>query len=118
MILTECVIAMSILVLLLSGFWYSLATFRSFNHIQMTRLRCTAAAEAQLDSLTATGEEIDDATIQKLWPGVTLHMTRTAGEGQWKGLEQLAVHATADAAGKNIRMDFLRYLHPTAGRAK
>jgi len=118
LILTECVIAVSILILLLSGFWYSLATFRAFNHIQMTRLRCTAAAEAQLDSLTATGEEIDGATVQTLWPGVTLHVTRTVGEGQWKGLEQLAIQATAEAAGKNVRMDFSRYLHPIAGRAK
>jgi type II secretory pathway pseudopilin PulG len=115
---TECLIAMTILGMLLVGFWYSLSACRTFNHIQMARLRCTAAAEAQLDSLTATGRAMDDATIQKLWPGVKLYVTRTPGENKWIGLTRLHVRADAVTQGRDVRMDFSRYISPSAGRGK
>ncbi|MBN1554414.1 MAG: hypothetical protein JXA11_06690 [Phycisphaerae bacterium] len=117
-ILTECIVALTLLGLLLTGFWYSLGTFRTFSRIQITRLRCTAAAEAQLDSLTATGQPINDETIQKLWPGVSLHVKRSAGQGKWKDKTFLAVHAEAETDGRTIRVDFSRYVATNQGRTR
>ncbi len=56
-----------------------------------------AAAEAQLDSLTATGRPIDDTQLKRLWPDVEVVTDRTPGVAPWDGLELVRIAATGRA---------------------
>jgi hypothetical protein len=99
------------------GFWFTVSTYRTINSLQMARLRCTAAAQAQLDSWTATGEMLDDQFVETHWPGVTLTTTRTPGKKAWAGLIRTSVCARTDIKGRMITLKFTRYLPAPIGGA-
>jgi hypothetical protein len=90
----------------------------ALNEAHLERQRCILAAEAQLDSLTATGQALDPAEVERCWPGVRTEVLRRAGEGAWEGLPLATVSATATvpASGREIRVELSRYLPAEGGR--
>ncbi len=109
-LLTEIIIALSILGLLLGGLGVSLAGFARFNRYQLTRQQCVAAAQAQLESIAATGQPIPAEDIARLWPGLTVAIKETAGAGQWQGLTLVQATASDKGRRRNIQVQLSRYV--------
>ena len=111
-LVTETIIAIVLLGLILAGLGVSTTGLTRFNRYQWARQQCTAAAQAQLDSLTATGRPLNDQALARLWPDVTLTADLTPGEGQWDGLELLEVSATTDTHPRQATVRLGRYVRP------
>ena len=109
-LLTEIIVAMGLLGLLLAGLALSLHGMAKFNRYQLIRQRCIAAAQAQLDSITTTGEPIGEEDVERLWPGLRLSVKRSPGAGQWQGLERLEVTASGKSFRKDIHIRLSRYI--------
>ena len=56
--IAEIVVALVVLGMVMAGLPLSLQTFAKLNRCQWMRRHCIAAAQAQLDSITVTGEAI------------------------------------------------------------
>ncbi|UCD56051.1 MAG: hypothetical protein JSV16_09365 [Candidatus Hydrogenedentota bacterium] len=109
-LLTEVIVAMGLLGLLLAGMALSLHTMAKFNRYQLIRQRCIAAAQAQLDSIAATGEPIGDEDIKRLWPGLGVSVRRSPGTDQWRGLELIEVTASGKSFRKDVTIRLSRYI--------
>lgn len=109
-ILIELITAMFLMGLMLAMLAVSLDGYARFNDYLLTRQRCTAAAEAQLDSITVTGEVINSETMKRLWPNVRTSIEKSDGAGQWKGLELVTVIADAKSRRKNVNITLSRYI--------
>jgi type II secretory pathway pseudopilin PulG len=109
-LLTETIVAMSLLGLLLAGLALSLFGLAKFNRYQLVRQRCIAAAQAQIDSIATTGRPISDEDISRLWPGLSVSVKKMPGTGQWKGMERLVVTAGDRVFHKNVMIQLSRYV--------
>jgi type II secretory pathway pseudopilin PulG len=109
-LMTEVIVALSLLGLLLAGLALSLHGLAKFNRYQLIRQRCIAAAQAQLDSIVTTGEPIGDEDVQRLWPGLRLSVRRSPGTGQWQSMERLDVTASGKSFRKDIKIRLSRYV--------
>jgi type II secretory pathway pseudopilin PulG len=117
-LLTETIVALSLLGLLLAGLALSLHGMAKFNRYQLIRQRCIAAAQAQLDSIAATGELISDEDVQRLWPGLSVSVRRSPGAGQWQGLERLEVTAGGKSFRKDVTIRLSRYIQADPSSAE
>jgi len=108
----EIIVVFAVLGSILFAMAVSLHGFGKFNRYQMVRQRCIAAAQAQLDSITARHEFIKDADLERLWPGVSVALERSQGTGQWKGLELVRATAKAKAGQKQTMVVLSRYVLP------
>ena len=111
-IMTELIVALTLLGLIFAGLALSAHGFGVFNRHQWARQQCIAAAQAQLDSLTARGALIEPQTAERLWPRVTLAIDRKPGIGQWEGLSRVQVTATSQAGPRKVKVELVRYLQP------
>ena len=111
-VFADTIIGLVLLVILLGGWTMTQSALGTFNQYQLARRHCLQAAEAQMDSLTATGRPIEQDQLQRLWPGVTVTIDRTAGQGDWAGLTLLKVSAGASSAGKPVKVELCRYVAP------
>jgi hypothetical protein len=102
----DLIVATSLLGLIIMVLTVSLVRFARFNHYQWARQRCTAAALAQLDCLTATASLIDAKELERLWPGVDVAVERTPAEAPWEGLDRVQV----TAATKRTTVRLTRYV--------
>ena len=109
-LLTEMIVAGTILGLITGVLALSLYTFSRFNHYQLITQHCIAAAQAQLDSITATGKPIPDEDFQRLWPKLTISVERSAGTGQWEDMNLAKVTATGQSYRKKIEIQVSRYV--------
>ena len=66
--LMEIIIAVFLLGVLITAFTLSLSGFARFNRFQLVRQQCVSAAQAELDSIAATGEPIPEEDMKRLWP--------------------------------------------------
>ena len=107
---TEVAIALTILGILLIGLALSLDAFRRFNHYQLVKQRCIAAAQAQLDSIAATGESIRDEDFKRLWPKLSVSIKKSAGTGQWEGMKLVRVTASGKSLDKEVKVKLSRYV--------
>ena len=107
--LTELIISLAILAIISTGVYMSVNTFRHVNHYHHARQRCLAASQGQLDSLTVRGEPLSDEQIARMWPGVTVTVEETAGQGQWQGMKLINVTAQTDTIGKAVKIQQRRY---------
>jgi len=114
----ELVVAMALLGVVLAGLTVSMNGFALVNDCQWARQRCTAAAQAQIDSLIATGRQIERPEIQRLWPRVEVRVDRSPGAGPWDGLELLQVTASAQAGPRKVAVHLARYLPRGPATAK
>ncbi|MHC4541859.1 MAG: type IV pilus modification PilV family protein [Planctomycetota bacterium] len=117
-ILTEIIVALAVLGMVLAGLAMSLHGFAKFNRYQLIRQRCIAAAQAQLDSIAATGRPIGDEDLSRLWPGLTVSVKQSPGEGQWGELEFVEVTASGKSYRKDVNIKLSRYMRPDGSSAE
>ena len=108
--LTEMIVAATLLATLLVGLALSLHGFARFNRYQLVRQRCIAAAQAELDSITATGTPIGDEDFKHLWPKLTVSIKSSPGTGQWQGLKLIEVTANGKSFRKEVKVQLSRYV--------
>jgi len=113
-LLTEMIVVAGIVTLLLSGLAMSLRGLAGFNRYQLTRQRCIAAAQAQLDSLGATGRPIPPGKIRQLWPDLSTTVAISPGSGQWDGLQLVTVTAVGKSFGRKVTVELARYVPGSA----
>jgi len=111
-LLIELTVSLAVLGILLTCLVVSLYGFKTFNHYQLTRQRCTSAAQAQIDSITVTGRQISKEDLDHLWPGVTISIEQSDGTEQWKGLKLIKARATAGSFTKTVTIELSRYILP------
>ena len=112
--LADFLTATALLGLIITIMAASTSAFSKFNQYQWARQRCTAAALAQLDGITATGSPIEAQELRRLWPQVTVSVDRSPADGPWTGLE--LVQVTAAAGQTKVRL--VRYIRPQPAVAK
>ncbi len=110
----ELIVSMALLGLIITGLAVSMNGFSMVNDYQWARQRCTAAAEAQLESIVATGHLIEPQELQRLWAGVDVVTEKTPGTAPWEGLELIRVTATAQPGSKRVTVHLARYVGPTS----
>jgi type II secretory pathway pseudopilin PulG len=108
--LTEMIVAVTLLATLLVGLALSLYGFARFNRYQLIRQRCIAAAQAQLDSITTMGKPIDDEDFKRLWPKLGVKIKKSAGTGQWQGMKLVEVTANGMSFSKEVKVQLARYV--------
>ncbi len=114
-LLTELIVSITVVGLIVIGLAVSMQGAAAFNRYQWSRPQCVAAARAQLDCLTATGTFLPEEQMQRLWPKVTVTVARSAGQGQWAGLELVQATATMRVTPHPTEVRLARYVQP-AGR--
>ena len=108
--LAELIVALTILGVILVGLAVSLDGFAMFNHYQLVRQRCVAAAQAQLDSINATGRQISEEAFGKLWPKLAFSVEKRPGEGQWVGSSLVRVTVSGPSTNHKARVTLSRYV--------
>ncbi len=109
-LLTEVIVAISVLGFLIVAFALSLSGFARFNRFQLVRQQCTAAAQAQLDSIATTGKPIPDEEFQRLWPKLSISIKQSDGTGQWQGLNLVKVEASGMGFSQPVKVQLSRYM--------
>jgi type II secretory pathway pseudopilin PulG len=109
-LMTEVIVAISLLGLILAGLALSLSGLARFNRYQLVRQRCIAAAEAQIDSVAATGKPVADDEFKQLWPKVTVSVKRSPGTGQWRDMELVEVTTNGISYHKEVKIKLARYI--------
>jgi len=115
-LLTELTVALTILGILLASLSLSLNGFRRLNHYQLARQRCTAAAQAQLDSIVVTGQAIPEEDFNRLWPQLSFSIEQSDGCGQWEGLKLVTVKTQVGSFGRDVEVRLNRYILGKAGQ--
>jgi len=109
-LLTELIVAFSVLGILLVALVLLLDGFRRFNHYQLVRQHCIAAAQAQLDSIMATGNPVRDELAKQLWPKLDISLQQAPGTGQWKALKLVEVTAEGKSLNRKVKVKLCRYI--------
>jgi type II secretory pathway pseudopilin PulG len=109
-LIAEMVMAFAILGILTVGLAVSLNAFSRFNGYQMVRQRCIAAGVAQLESISVTGEPIEDEDFKRLWPGIDVSFEKSGGTGQWQGTELLKVTTSGKSYRRKVEVQLSRYI--------
>jgi hypothetical protein len=109
-LLTEIIVSIAVLGVLILAFTVSLNGFGRFNRVQLVRQQCTAAAQAQLDSIAATGKPIPDEDFKRLWPRLSVSIKQSDGIGQWQGLKLLEVETGGMAFSHPVKIQLYRYM--------
>jgi len=107
---TEFIVGLSVLGVILFCFALSLSGFRRINHFQLVRQRCISAAMAELDSISATGKEINEKDFKRLWPNMDVSINQSNGIGQWEGLLFVKVKTKAKSFNRTVEIDLSRYI--------
>ena len=110
-IFTELIVALTVLGMILAGLAISLYGFSKFNRYLLTKQHCICAAEAVLDSITATGYPIGKEDIQRLWPDVNITTLTIDGQGQWDGLKLIKATGIGKISRKEVKVELSRYIH-------
>jgi len=106
----EMMAALAVMGVLLVGFAVSLNGFRRFNHYQLVRQRCIAAAQAHLDSITERGKPLNDEDFKRLWPKLTVSVQESPGVDQWQGLKLAEVAVHGRSFNKRVQVKLSRYI--------
>jgi len=109
-LLTELIVALTILGMLFIVLASSLYGFAKFNRYQLVRQRCISAAQAQLDSIAVTGKPIPDQDFKRLWPRLTVSVHQSPGTGQWEGMKLVSVTARGGSFNKEVEVQLHRYI--------
>jgi len=102
--------ALGVMGVLLTLLALSLHGFAQFNHYQLVRQSCIAAAQAQIDSIAVTGEPIAEEDFTRLWPNLNVSTNKSPGTGQWLGTELVEVTATGKSFRKEVKIEMARYI--------
>jgi type II secretory pathway pseudopilin PulG len=118
-LLAEIIVSLTVMAMLLAGVAFSLNGIARFNRYQLIRQQCIAAAQAQLDSLTATGKPIEDGDFSRIWPGLSVFIEKSAGQGQWEGTQLVKITTSGKYLRKQVTIELSRYFsrdEPSAER--
>jgi hypothetical protein len=106
----ETIVSLGLLVMLLGGYAMFQASAARANGLMLARQACLLAAEAQLDSVAATGRALAADEAISLWPGVRVSVRREAGRGQWQGFTLVRAVAETRRLGASQRVELSRYV--------
>ena len=106
----EMAVALTITAMLLAGVAFTMNGIAKFNHYQLVRQRCIAAAQAELDSLTATGKLIKDEDFSRIWPQLSVSIEKSAGQGQWQAAQLVKVTTSGKYLRKQVIIELSRYI--------
>jgi len=106
----EIAVSLTVIAMLLAGVAFSMNGIVKFNHYQLVRQQCIAAAQAELDSLTATGEPIKDEDFNRVWPQLNVSIEKSAGNGQWQSIELVKVTTSGKYLRKQVTIELSRYI--------
>jgi hypothetical protein len=109
-LLTEIIVALTVLATLLAGMAFSLNGLAKFNRYQLIRQQCIAAAQAELDCLTSTGKPIKDEDFSRIWPGLSVSIEKSDGQGQWQGIQLVKVRTNGKYLRKHVTVELSRYV--------
>ncbi|MDT8303069.1 MAG: type II secretion system protein [Sedimentisphaerales bacterium] len=109
-LLTEVIVAAGVLGIILVALALSMYGFAKFNRFQLVRQQCTAAAQAELESITTTGKPIPDEDFKRLWPRLDVNIKSSAGTGQWQGLSLVEVTTNGMSYTKEVKVSLARYV--------
>lgn len=109
-LVTEMTVALTVLGILLVGFALALHSFATFNRYQLVRQRCIAASQAELDSIAATGKPVSAEDFEQLWPMLSVSIKKSAGTGQWKGMELVEVTTKGKSFRNEVKVRLSRYI--------
>ena len=109
-LMTEMIVAFTVMAMLISGLALSMNGLAKFNRYQLVRQQCIAAAQAELDSLTATGKPIEDEDVRRIWPQISVSIEKSDGDDQWKGMELVNVTASGKSFRKEVKIELSRYI--------
>jgi type II secretory pathway pseudopilin PulG len=109
-IFAEIAVSLTVMAMLLAGVAFSLNGMAKFNRYQLVRQQCIAAAQAELDSLTATGEAIENGEFNRIWPRLSVSIEKTAGQGQWQGAQLVKVTTSGRYLRKHVTIELSRYI--------
>ncbi len=108
--MAEIIVALTIMAMLLAGLALSMNGLAKFNRYQLVRLQCIAAAQAELDSITATGKPISDEDFHRIWPQISVSIKKSDGDDQWQGMELVNVTASGRNFRKEVEIQLSRYV--------
>jgi type II secretory pathway pseudopilin PulG len=109
-LLVEMTVGLTVLAMLLAGVAFSMNGMAKFNRYQLVRQQCIAAAQAELDSLTATGKPIPDEDFRRIWPQISVSIKGTAGTDQWQAMNLVEVTASGRSFRKEVKIQLSRYV--------
>jgi type II secretory pathway pseudopilin PulG len=113
-LMVEIIVALTVLAMLLAAVAFSLNGMAKFNRYQLIRQQCIAAAQAELDSMTATGESISNEEFSRLWPELKVSVKETEGTDQWEGMKLVEVIASGKYLRKQVTIELSRYIRRNA----
>ncbi len=108
--LAELIVSATVLGTILICFTLFLHGTAKFNRFQLLRQQCIAAAQAQLDSLTITGQSISDEDFKRLWPKINIDTKQSDGTGQWEGMKLVEVAASGMSFDTPVKVQLSRYI--------
>jgi type II secretory pathway pseudopilin PulG len=106
----EMTVAFTVMAMLLAGVAFSLNGIAKFNHYQLIRQQCIAAAQSELDSFTATGGPIKDEDFHRVWPRLNVSIEKSAGQGQWQSTQLVKVTTSGRYLRKQVIIELSRYV--------
>ena len=109
-IFAEIAVSLTVMAMLLAGVALSMNGIAKFNRYQLIRQHCIAAAQAELDSLTATGKPIGDEDFSRIWPQLNVSIEKSAGQGQWQGTQLVKVTTSGKYLRKHVTIELSRYI--------
>lgn len=108
--MTEVIVAAGVLGIILVALATSMYGFAKFNRYQLVKQQCTAAAQAELDSITTTGKLIPAEDFKRLWPKLDVNIKSSPGTDQWQGLSLIEVTANGMSYNKEVKVSLARYV--------
>ena len=109
-IFAEIAVSLTVMAMLLAGVAFSLNGMAKFNRYQLIRQHCIAAAQAELDSLTATGKPIEDEDFSRIWPQLNVSIEKSAGQGQWQAAQLVKVTTSGKYLRRHVTIELSRYI--------
>ena len=106
----EIAVSLTVMAMLLAGVALSLNGIAKFNRYQLIRQHCIAAAQAELDSLTATGKPIDDEDFSRIWPQLSVSIEKSVGQGQWQASQLVKVTTSGKYLRRHVTIELSRYI--------
>ncbi len=106
----EIAVSLTVMAMLLAGVAFSLNGIAKFNRYQLIRQHCIAAAQAELDSLTATGKPIEDEDFNRIWPQISVSIEKSAGQGQWQAAQLVKVTTSGRYFRRQVTIELSRYI--------
>lgn len=108
--LAELIVSATVLGMIVVCMMFFLHGTAKFNRFQLLRQQCVAAAQAQIDSITITGQSISDEDFERLWPKINITTKQSDGNGQWEGMKFIEVAASGMSFDTPVKVQLSRYI--------